>query len=241
MIKIIKVFIMVDYEKEYDKFGDVPNNIDYGSWYEYDNFQDFIDGKNAMDLTEGEIIDYSVLNLPEDSILDFNELIDDESIYREEYLNALIEERLEEKEAFEEYIKSFEEDGVDYEHLESIFFDNEIDVPEFDNELSEDEMMEIMGLKMLIANRLKDKGELDEEFLKKISLENEMGDIIDDFDFEEYFDDFEYDEEIDEKYYEHIAFLDDELHYKMIETNKKNDDDDLFHEVTDYGDNQFEE
>ena len=233
---------MVDYEKEYDKFEDVPNNIDYGSWYEYDNFQDFIDGKNAMDLTEGEIIDYSVLNLPEDSIMDFNELIDDESIYREEYLNALIEERFEEKEAFEEYIKSFEEDKVDYEHLESIFFDNEIDVPEFDNELTEDEMMEIIGLKMLIANRLKDKGELDEEFLKKISLENEMGDIIDDFDFEEYFDDFEYDEEIEEKYYEHIAFLDDDLHYKMIETSKKNDDeDDLFHEVTDYGDNQFED
>ena len=168
MIRIIKVFIMVDYEKEYDKFEDVPNNIDYGSWYEYDNFQDFIDGKNAMDLTEGEVIDYSVLNLPEDSILDFNDLIDDESIYREEYLNALIEERFEEKEAFEEYLKSFEEEGEDYEHLESIFFDNEIDVPEFDNELTEDEMMEIMGLKMLIANRLKDKGELDEEFLKKI-------------------------------------------------------------------------
>ena len=231
---------MVDYEKEYDKFEDVPNNIDYGSWYEYDNFQDFIDGKNAMDLTEGEIIDYSVFNLPEDSILDFNELIDDESIYREEYLNAMIEMKFEEKEAFEEYLRSFEEEGVDYEHLESIFFDNEIDIPEFDNELSEDDVMEIMSIKMLIANHLADKGELDDEFLKKISLENEMGERIDDFDLEEHFDDFDYDESIEEKYYEHIEYLDD-LHYKMMETDRKKvDEDDSFHEVTDYGDNQFE-
>ena len=40
--------MMVNYEEEYDKFEDTPNNIDYGSWYEYDNFQDFIDGKNAL-------------------------------------------------------------------------------------------------------------------------------------------------------------------------------------------------
>ena len=93
---------MVNYEEEYDKYEDIPNNIDYGSWYEYDNFQDFLDGKNAMDLTEGEEMDFLLLNLPNESILDFNELRDDESIYREEYLDALIERKLNENEAIEE-------------------------------------------------------------------------------------------------------------------------------------------
>ena len=63
-----------------------------------------------MDLTEGEEIDYWVFNLPEDQILDFNELSDEEAISREEYVSALIESKLEEKEALEEFLKSLEED-----------------------------------------------------------------------------------------------------------------------------------
>ena len=101
---------MVDYEKEYDRFEDVPNNIDYGSWYEYDNFQDFLDGRNAMDLTEGEDIDF------------------------------LIENKINEKERLEEYLKSLEEEEIDYEYLESRTLDSDI------LEINEDEIEKIYQL-----------------------------------------------------------------------------------------------
>ena len=230
---------MVNYEEEYDKFEDTPNNIDYGSWYEYDNFQDFIDGKNAMDLTEGEEIDYWVFNLPEDQILDFNELPDEETISREEYVNALIESKLEEKEALEEFLKSLEEDETDYAYLESLFKDDEKDIGHFENDSLEEDILEKISLERLIKDHLIEEEELNKEFLRNKSLEIDINDKIEDMDFEE-FDYFEDDLEISEKYYEHIELIDD-LHYKSLETQKaKKDDEDSFNEVTDYGDYPYD-
>lgn len=231
--------MMVNYEEEYDKFEDTPNNIDYGSWYEYDNFQDFIDGKNAMDLTEGEEIDYWVFNLPEDQILDFNELPDEETISREEYVNALIESKLEEKEALEEFLKSLEEDETDYAYLESLFKDDEKDIGHFENDSLEEDILEKISLERLIKDHLIEEEELNKEFLRNKSLEIDINDKIEDMDFEE-FDYFEDDLEISEKYYEHIELIDD-LHYKSLETQKaKKDDEDSFNEVTDYGDYPYD-
>ncbi|MCQ2962378.1 MAG: hypothetical protein MJ235_08610 [archaeon] len=230
---------MVNYEEEYDKFEDTPNNIDYGSWYEYDNFQDFIDGKNAMDLTEGEEIDYWVFNLPEDQILDFNELPDEETISREEYVNALIESKLQEKEALEEFLKSLEEDETDYAYLESLLKDDERNIEHFDNDSSEEDILEKISLERLIKDHLLEEEELNKEFLQNKSLEIDINDKIEDMDFEE-FDYFEDDLEISEKYYEHIELIDD-LHYKSLETQKaKKDDEDSFNEVTDYGDYPYD-
>lgn len=231
--------MMVNYEEEYDKFEDEPNNIDYGSWYEYDNFQDFIDGKNAMDLTEGEEIDYWIFNLPEDQILDFNELPDEEAISREEYVSALIESKLEENEAFEEFLKSLEEDEPDYAYLESLLKDEEKDIEHFENESLEEDILEKITLERLIKDHLLEEEELNKEFLRNKSLEMDINDKIDDMDFEE-FEYFEDDLEISEKYYEHIEALDD-LHYKSLETQKaKKDEEDSFNEVTDYGDYPYD-
>ena len=231
--------MMVNYEEEYDKFEDTPNNIDYGSWYEYDNFQDFIDGKNAMDLTEGEEIDYWIFNLPEDQILDFNELPDEETISREEYVNALIESKLQEKEAFEEFLKSLEEDETDYAYLESLLKDDERDIEHFENDSSEEDILEKISLERLIKDHLLEEEELNKEFLQNKSLEIDIEEKIDNMDFEE-FEYFEDDLEISEKYYEHIEFIDD-LHYKSLETQKaKKDDEDSFNEVSDYGDYPYD-
>lgn len=231
--------MMVNYEEEYDKFEDTPNNIDYGSWYEYDNFQDFIDGKNAMDLTEGEEIDYWIFNLPEDQILDFNELPDEETISREEYVNALIESKLQEKEALEEFLKSLEEDETDYAYLESLLKDDEKDIEHFENDSLEEDILEKISLERLIKNHLLEEEELNKEFLQNKSLEIDIEDKIDDMDFEEfeYFDD---DYEISEKYYEHIESME-ELYYKKLESRKENKEDgDSFNEVTDYGDSPYD-
>ena len=233
--------MMVNYEEEYDNFEDKPNNIDYGSWYEYDNFQDFIDGKNAMDLTEGEEIDYWLFNLPEDKILDFNELPDEEAISREEYVSALIESKLEEKEALEEFLKSLEEDETDYEYLESLLKDetfNGMDIEHIENDSFEEDILEKITLERLIKDHLLEEEELNKEFLRNKSLESDINDKIDDMDFEE-FDYFEDDSEISEKYYEHIESID-ELYYKSLETKKENDDEDSFNEVTDYGDYPYD-
>lgn len=231
---------MVNYEEEYDKYEDVPNNIDYGSWYEYDNFQDFLDGKNAMDLTEGEV-DFLDFHIPEEDILDFNELRDDEAIYREEYVNFLIERKLNEEEGFEELLKSLENEEIDYEHLEKMFSDEKI--MEMSSEdlknLSEDDLLEKMIIEHLIENRLLEEKELNKEFLKNKSLEEIIESQVEDIEYEESYDDFPYDEAIEEKYYEHMEFLD-ELHYKIQETNKRDHDDvDLINEITDYGDNNY--
>ena len=231
--------MMVNYEEEYDKFEDTPNNIDYGSWYEYDNFQDFIDGKNAMDLTEGEEIDYWIFNLPEDQILDFNELPDEETISREEYVNALIESKLQEKEALEEFLKSLEEDETDYAYLESLLKDDERNIEHFENDSLEEDILEKISLERLIKDHLLEEEELNKEFLRNKSLEVDINDKIEDMGFEEfeYFDD---DLEISEKYYEHIELIDD-LHYKSLETQKaKKDKEDSFNEVTDYGDYPYD-
>lgn len=231
--------MMVNYEEEYDKFEDTPNNVDYGFWYEYDNFQDFIDGKNAMDLTEGEEIDCWVFNLPEDQILDFNELPDEETISREEYVNALIESKLQEKEALEEFLKSLEEDETDYAYLESLLKDDERNIEHFENNTLEEDILEKISLERLIKDHLIEEEELNKEFLRNKSLEIDINDKIEYMDFEE-FDYFEDDLEISEKYYEHIELIDD-LHYKSLETQKaKKDDEDSFNEVTDYGDYPYD-
>lgn len=227
--------MMVNYEEEYDNFEDKPNNIDYGSWYEYDNFQDFIDGKNAMDLTEGEEIDYLFFNLPEDNIMDFNELVDEEAINREEYVSALIERKLEEKESLEEYLKSLADD---YEDLKNSFDDIEceLDSENIEHNLFEEDILEKISLERLIEEHLLKEEELNKEFLENKSLEID----IEDMGFEEYYEDFEYDEEIEEKYYEHSESLE-ELYYKKLESQKSNkDDEDSFNEVTDYGDYPYD-
>ena len=229
---------MVDYEKEYDRFEDVPNNIDYGSWYEYDNFQDFLDGRNAMDLTEGEDIDFLLLNLPEESILDFNELRDEESIYREEYVNSLIENKINEKEGLEEYLKSLEEEEIDYEYLESRTLDS--DILEINGDEIEKNILEEERIKELIEDHLLEEEELNKEFLKNKALKKEIEDQIDDMDYDESIIDFDYDGEIEEKYYEHIESLD-ELYYKMHESRRENNEnEESFNEITDYGDNHYE-
>ena len=231
--------MMVNYEEEYDKFEDRPNNIDYGSWYEYDNFQDFLDGKNAMDLTEGEEIDYLILHMPQEEILDFNELRDDESIYREIYVNELIERKLLEKESLEEALKSMEVDEIDYEYLESISFENGSmeDIP-IGNINGDD--LEEMTIKDLIERRLKEEEDLNKEFLRNRSLEIDMDEPMDEIGLEEFYEDFDYDYTIEEKYYEHRESLD-ELYYKIQESKKREMDDDPFNEITDYGDNRFED
>lgn len=226
---------MVNYEEEYDNFEDKPNNIDYGSWYEYDNFQDFIDGKNAMDLTEGEEIDYLFFNLPEDNIMDFNELVDEEAINREEYVSALIERKLEEKESLEEYLKSLADDYEDMKNSP----DNmqyELDRENINHNLFEEDILEKISLERLIEEYLLKEEELNKEFLENKSLEID----IEDMSFEEYFEDFDYDESIEEKYYEHSESLE-ELYYKKLESQKSNkDDEDSFNEVTDYGDYPYD-
>lgn len=227
--------MMVNYEEEYDNFEDNPNNIDYGSWYEYDNFQDFIDGKNAMDLTEGEEIDYLFFNLPEDNIMDFNELVDEEAINREEYVSALIERKLEEKESLEEYLKSLADD---YEDLKNSFDDMqyELDGENIEHNLFEEDILEKISLERLIEEHLLKEEELNKEFLENKSLEID----IEDMGFEEYYEDFDYDESIEEKYYEHSESLE-ELYYKKLESQKSNkDDEDSFNEVTDYGDYPYD-
>lgn len=230
--------MMVNYEEEYDNFENKPNNIDYGSWYEYDNFQDFLEGKNAMDLTEGEEIDHLILNLPEDEILDFNDLMDDEAIHREEYVSALIERKLDEKEALEEFLKSLDYEEPDYAHLENQL-KNDDGLMNMENALSEEDILEQISIERLIKEHLIEEEELNKEFLANASLKVDIEDHMDDMDFEEYeyFDD---DEEISEKYYEHKEHLE-ELYYKSIESRKENmDEDDSFNEITDYGDNQYD-
>lgn len=227
--------MMVNYEEEYDNFEDKPSNIDYGSWYEYDNFQDFIDGKNAMDLTEGEEIDYLFFNLPEDNIMDFNELVDEEAINREEYVSALIERKLEEKESLEEYIRSLADD---YEDLKNSLDDMqyELDRENVEHDLFEEDILEKISLERLIEEHLLKEEELNKEFLENKSLEID----IEDMGFEEYYEDFDYDESIEEKYYEHSESLE-ELYYKKLESQKSNkDDEDSFNEVTDYGDYPYD-
>lgn len=228
--------MMVNYEEEYDKFEDEPNNIDYGSWYEYDNFQDFIDGKNAMDLTEGEEIDYWVFNLPEDQILDFNELPDEEAISREEYVSALIESKLDEKEALEEFLKSLEEDETDYAYLESLLKDEERDIEDIENDSFEEDILEKISIERLIKDHLIEEEELNKEFLRNKSLESDIDSQVEDM----VFDDFDYDDSIEEKYYELFDY-DEELYYKSLESRKRNEDEeDSFNEVIDYGDYPYD-
>lgn len=243
---------MVDYEKEYDKFEDVPNNIDYGSWYEYDNFQDFIDGKNAMDLTS-EDPDFMKLNLDSEELFDFNTLKDDELIYKEEYEEFLIDMKMKEEERQKNFLNSLEFEA-DYlngryddeylEYLESIN-EEEIHDQETENQILKEDFTEEMILDNLIQQHLLEEEELFKDFL---SSKYAKKDAMDERVIEEYedrflpLDDFDdYDDEIDEKYYEFVDLMDD-LHYKKIETEKaRKDEDDSFNEISDYSDFGFGE
>ena len=243
---------MVDYEKEYEKYEDTPNNIDYGSWYEYDNFQDFLDGKNAMDLTEGEDPDY-LLNILNEDLSYFDYSRDEEAVNREDYLNAMIEEIIIEKESLEEFIKLNSEDEMDYESIEGDFsrddgIDYLIEKYLMEEENFNLEVLENHGkeadLKELIDHLKRDKKEIygfsEMDYIDFNDYEEMLDNLDNNDNPKEFYDDFEEDYRIEEKYYEHNKALE-ELDSKIRHSKKENNEYLEFNEVTDYGDNPYDD
>ena len=245
---------MVDYEKEYEKYEDTPNNIDYGSWYEYDNFQDFLDGKNAMDLTEGEDPDYFLIYALNEDLSYLDDSRDEEAINREEYVCALIEEKILEKEALEEFLKLNSDYEMDYESIESDFSKNGDDI----GHIIEEYLMEEENFNLKVLENEAKEAELKHmidhrKSLKKHNEESYNYDVMEYIDFNDYedmldnlenyngaYDDFKDDYRIEEKYYEHIEALE-ELGTKIRHSKKEINDYLEFNEVSDYYDNPYDD